>query len=465
MPANLSKFIKTSCKEYTHWWTNSCISASMGLGLDCLQESLKIYSTVYIVTLLMKRKKPTKDVILQTILGILQSSAFLSCSACNYSLNICVLRRILGCMNIITVSFLPSFLSSIAAILIEKPSRRTLLCLYVSNVATETLFNMGVWRGYYRSIPYGQVYIFALSIAVLLYFYRSRHARQDSIYKLIRFIIGPYEQTENFGKRNENFQTISSTQPLESRTSNLLEGKSKRHNFSIIWKSFETYKQIINNLKNRTRHSSCPHPHSCVYYVLTSGAQLFSYGYGMQAAIQLIFQNRRIFTQSKNIKKILFKKEYLKLAVFLGGFTTLYKFASCSLRRIYNKDSPKFAIPAGLIASTAFIAFPNNTLALYLMWKVLHLIWIDGIEKEILPDVKWFVIFLYSFSTAVLFHAAILEPQNLRSSYWKFLYNVSGGRIASISRLPLEPFGLNTYKSLQEVLVRTNTTDKHIYSF
>lgn len=39
-------------------------------------------------------------------------------------------------MNILTVSFLPSFLSNIAAILIEKPSRRTLLCLYVSNVVS-----------------------------------------------------------------------------------------------------------------------------------------------------------------------------------------------------------------------------------------------------------------------------------------------------------------------------------------
>ncbi|KAL2740318.1 transmembrane protein 135-like isoform X1 [Vespula squamosa] len=465
MPANLSKFINASCKEYTHWWTNSCISASMGLGLDCLQESLKIYSTMYIVTLLMKRKKPTKNVIVQTMLGILQSSAFLSCSALNYSLNICALRRLLGSMNIITVSFLPSFLSSLAAILIEKPSRRTLLCLYVSNIATETLFNMGVWRGYYRSIPYGQVYIFALSMTMLLYFYRSRHARQDSIYKLIRFIIGPYEQIEYFGKRTENFRMISSTQPLESRTSNLLERKSKHHIFNIIWKSFEVYKQIIKNLKNKSKHSSCPHPYSCAHYVLMSGVKLFSYGYGIQVAIQLIFQNRRIFTQSKNIKKILFKREYLKLAAFLGGFTTLYKFTSCSLRRIYNKDSPKFAIPAGLIASTAFIAFPNNTLALYLMWKMLHLLWIDGVEKKILPDIKWFVIFLYSFSTAVLFHAAIIEPQNLRSSYWKFLYNASGGRIAAISRLPLESFGLNSYKSLQEVLARTNTTDKHIYSF
>lgn len=50
----------------------------------------------------------------------------------------------------------------------------------------------------------------------------------------------------------------------------------------------------------------------------------------------------------------------------------MFQLTSCLLRRIYNKDSSKFAIPAGLIASTAFIAFPNNTLALYLMWKMLH---------------------------------------------------------------------------------------------
>lgn len=38
-------------------------------------------------------------------------------------------------------------------------------------------------------------------------------------------------------------------------------------------------------------------------------------------------------------------------------------------------------------------------------------------------------------------------------------------RIASISRLPLESFGYNSFKSLQEVLAQTNTTDKHIYTF
>lgn len=57
-----------------------------------------------------------------------------------------------------------------------------------------------------------------------------------------------------------------------------------------------------------------------------------------------------------------------------------------------------------------------------------QLLWNNAVENEKVPEIKWFVIFLYCFSTAVLFHTAILEPQNLRSSYWKFLYTVSGGR-------------------------------------
>ncbi|KAI4485725.1 hypothetical protein M0802_012559 [Mischocyttarus mexicanus] len=381
-------------------------------------------------------------------------------SGLTYSLNLCALSNMMGGMNIITASFLPSFLSSLIAILIEKPTRRTLLCLYVSNIATETLFNMGVWRGYFSGIPYGQAYIFATSITVLLYFYRTKHISQDAVHKIIRFVIGPYEQSQYFKKNIEHLE--SSVTCTESLNSNR---KCKRHKFNIILKSFEIYKQIINNLKNRSRHEYCPHPHSCAYYILMSGAKLFSYGYGIQVAIQLILQSPNIFRRSTHIKNILFTKQYLNIATFLGGFSALYKLTSCSLRRIYNKDSPNFAIPAGLIASIAFIAFPNNTIALYFMWKGLHLIWNEGVEKGIFPELKWFVIFLYSFSTAVLFHAAILEPQNLRSSYWKFLYRISSGRIAVMSRSPLEAFGCNSSKYMQETLVRTKTTDKHTFAF
>lgn len=131
-------------------------------------------------------------------------------------------RRLLGNFNILTVSFLPSFFSSLTAIILEKPSRRTLLCLYVSNIvsflfenekiilrkyfideiytikdmivngllehfqATETWFRMAVSRGYVSVIPHGEVYIFAAGIATLLYLFRSNKNNSDSIFKILR---------------------------------------------------------------------------------------------------------------------------------------------------------------------------------------------------------------------------------------------------------------------------------------
>lgn len=45
---------------------------------------------------------------------------------------------------------------------------------------------------------------------------------------------------------------------------------------------------------------------------------------------------------------------------------------SCILRRFFNKDSRNYSIPAGLLAGLMFIFFPDNSLALYIMWKSLQ---------------------------------------------------------------------------------------------
>ncbi|KAJ8964924.1 hypothetical protein NQ317_014457 [Molorchus minor] len=97
------------------------------------------------------------------------------------------------------------------------------------------------------------------------------------------------------------------------------------------------------------------------------------------------------------------------------------------------------------------------------MWKAaqfllaLEITYNLGIAKGVFPRVPGFTEFLYSFSTAVLFHAAILEPTNLRPSYWKFLHSISGGRIACMSRAPLDVWGLDTSESLRRVLEKTRT--------
>lgn len=45
-------------------------------------------------------------------------------------------RKLLGHFNMLSVSFLPAFLASYVAILLERPSRRNLLALYVTNVVS-----------------------------------------------------------------------------------------------------------------------------------------------------------------------------------------------------------------------------------------------------------------------------------------------------------------------------------------
>lgn len=461
MPTQLSKFsINSTCHEVIHPWTNSCISATAGLGLHSIQECLKIYSTVYFVTLLMKGKKPSKDDIKKTISGILQSTAFLSWSAFTLSFSICCLRRILGNFNILSVSYIPSFFSCLSAIIIERPSRRPLLCLYVSNIATETLFKMGVWRGYWKPIKFGNVYIFATSMAMLLYYYRCEEIKKDSIFRIIKFIASPYEDPTH--NDHKNIPINNSNKHTDAKKKIIYKNKKS---LSIIWKSLKVYQYIITWIKSLTRHSTCPHPHSCIHFIIEGTSKLFGIGLGVQLSMKIIFQLQKLIKQPKLIKTILFKKNNFNLALFLGGFTGFYRLMTCLLRRTFDKDSKYHAIPSGLVAGAAFAMFPNNTVALYVMWKSLQLYWNRGVEKGYLPEYKWFVIVLYSLSTAVLLHAAIVEPQNLRSSYWKFLYNLSGGRIASMSRVPLDEFGLSSSKCLQDVLKATNTTDIKKYSF
>ncbi|XP_076237939.1 transmembrane protein 135 [Calliopsis andreniformis] len=468
MPSQLSKFfIDASCREYAHPWTKSCVNTTAGLGLNVLQESFRIYSTVYAVTLLMRGKIPSRGDVRKTILGILQSTAFLSWSAFSYSIFICTLRRVLGNFNVLTVSFLPSFLSSLSAIFIERPSRRTLLCLYVSNIATETLFRMGLARGYYSSIPRGETYIFAMSMALLLYFFRSKVNKQDSVYKILRAVVGKYEDPDYLNE--SSLQSERLTCSAEENSKKSLQEKrinnTHKNNSNIFAKALKVYEEIIKWLKAQGKHICCPHPHSCAHYSLTAGLKFFSYGLSAQLVLSMVLQMKKLLSKPQQIKSVIFRKSNLNLAVFLGGFAGLYRLVSCSLRRLLEKDSFYYAIPAGLISSLAFMSYNNSTIALYFMWKALQLLWNDLAEKKIVPEVKWFVIFLYCCSTALLFHVAILEPQNLRSSYWKFLCTISGERIAAMSRVPLDQFGLESSKHLAEVLKRTNTTDKRVYSF
>ena len=51
---------------------------------------------------------------------------------------------------------------------------------------------------------------------------------------------------------------------------------------------------------------------------------------------------------------------------------------------------------------------------------------------------------LYAVSTALLFHAGMLEPQNLKPSYYVFLSKVTGRKLHDINRHLMTVYGTNS---------------------
>lgn len=453
--------LDVSCYTYVHPWKESCSTAIAGCFLYCIFDSLRIYGTVYLCTLLMKGRIPTKQDIKRTLQGIVQSTAFLSFTGFGYSLFLCSLRRLLGNFNILTVSFLPAFLSSVFSILIERPSRRVLLCLYVSNVATETVWNMLVSRNLVRNIRHGDVALFGISMALLLTYYKKGNQKEvpDSMFKVLRFVVGPYED-KDYGVRHPVEPPSAFYRQRVANINNDPSQHTRRPKnvvYHLITQMLRIYKKIIYRVKCQGRHTSCPHPFSCLYYVAGGTTKMFSIGLGIQITLKLVLNMKRIFASPKNMKQIFLRKDIVNLGLFLGLYSGLFRGSLCVLRRIFGRDDPAFAFPASLLAAISFKKYPDTTVALYVMWKAAQITYNLGIQKGYLPKVPGFTEFLYCLSTGILFHAALVEPTNLRPSYWKFLHSISGGRIACMAREPLDAFGLNTTESLAKVLKSTKT--------
>lgn len=301
--------------------------------------------------MLMRGRRPTVNDLKRTALGILQSTAFLTTSAFTYCLFLCIIRRYVGHLNFYTASYVPAFMSSVCAILLERPSRRGLLCLYVSNVATDTVYNMLVVRGWLPApIRNGQVLIFGASAAALLYYYRAGLAQQkrrptaaaaggaaaaaavasersDSIFDILRFVVGAGEATiggaEQSGGAAAAVPNVQQprTPPLRSRNNG---GGGAARRFPLLMNAVRVYGAFIRRFG---RHSTCPHRKSCVQYAIGAGGRLFAIGLGIQVALRCVLQAQQIWQRGFGYlwRRVLCQWSTARLAVFLGGFATLFR--------------------------------------------------------------------------------------------------------------------------------------------
>ncbi|XP_073937665.1 transmembrane protein 135 isoform X7 [Castor canadensis] len=418
--AALSKSIPHNCYEIGHTWHPSCRVSFVQITWAALEESLKIYAPLYLIAAILRKRK--LDYYLYKLLPeILQSASFLTANGALYIVWFCTLRKILGKFYSWTPGFGAALPASYAAILIERKSRRGLLTIYMANL----------------------VLLFCITAAMYMFFFRCKDGLKGFTFSALRFIVGKEEIPTHSYSPEAAYAKVE--QRIEEH-----EEKPRRMNIITL------VKKLVDSIcKHGPRHRCCKHyEDNCISYCIKGFIRMFSVGYLIQCCLRIPSAFRHLFTQPSRLLSLFYNKENFQLGAFLGSFVSIYKGTSCFLRWIRNLDDELHAIIAGFLAGISMMFYKSTTISMYLASKLVETMYFKGIEAGKVPYFPQADTIIYSISTAICFHAAVMEVQNLRPSYWKFLLRLTKGRFAVMNRKALDVFGTGASKEFQDFIPR-----------
>ncbi|KAJ7409348.1 transmembrane protein 135 [Willisornis vidua] len=248
--------------------------------------------------------------------------------------------------------------------------------------------------------------------------------------------------------------------------------------------------------KHGPRHRCCKHyGDNCISYCIKVSAEkvrltnsgedrgfirMFSIGYLIQCCLRIPSTFRHLFTQPSRLFSLFYNKENFQLGAFLGSFVSIYKCVlyyelieehlqpvscechranpasvhlqgtSCFLRWVRNLDDELHALVAGCLAGISMMFYKSTTISMYLVSKLVETIYFKGIEAGKVPYFPHADSIIYAISTSICFQAAVMEVQNLRPSYWKFLLRLTKGRFALMNRKVLDVFGTEASKNFKD---------------
>eukprot|EP01132_Coremiostelium_polycephalum_P001985 gene1985-2442_t len=162
----LSKLPKatTDCSRF-HPWSKSCTNSAAQVWTGVFVAGLKLYAPLFLISALVYKRKGTLP-------EILRSSVFLGTYGGVFAGSICLLRAILG-RDSKSIAAMGGFLAGFSSILIERKERRSELALYCLNQALEIVWKMAAARGLAFYIKNGEVLVFMIASAILMYFYKQ----------------------------------------------------------------------------------------------------------------------------------------------------------------------------------------------------------------------------------------------------------------------------------------------------
>uniref|UniRef100_A0A3Q2Z6W3 Transmembrane protein 135 n=1 Tax=Hippocampus comes TaxID=109280 RepID=A0A3Q2Z6W3_HIPCM len=398
--AALSK-ITCNCYEVGHTWNPSCMQSTVDITRGALEVSFKIYAPLYVIAAILRRRK--KDYYLKRLLPeILQSTSFLTANGGLYIFFFCILRKLLGGFYSWSAGFGSALPASYIAILLERKSRRGLLTIYMTNLATETLFRMAV-------LVIGKPF---LTSWTLLFFppFRSKDGLKGFAFSALKFIIGK----EEIPSHSVPAEQVAARNPLKL----LL-------NCVLVFVFF------------------------CIHLCIRGFVRMFSVGYLIQCCLKVPSAFRYLFSKPSRLPSLFYNKDNFQLGAFLGSFVSIYKGASCLLRWLRDIDDELHALVAGFLAGISMFFYKSTSISMYLFSKLVETLYFKGIEAGHFPYFPQADTYLYAISTAICFQAAVMEMQNLRPAYWKFLLRLTKGRFGLMNRQLLDVFGTQASRQFQ----------------
>ncbi|XP_060033375.1 transmembrane protein 135 isoform X2 [Erinaceus europaeus] len=416
--AALSKAIPHNCYEIGHTWHPSCGVSFLQITQGALEESLKIYAPLYLIAAILRKRK--LDYYLHRMVPeILQSASFLTANGALYMAFFCILRRILGKFYSWSPGFGAALPASYVAILIERKSRRGLLTIYMANL----------------------VLLFCITAAMYMFFFRCKDGLKGFTFSALRFIVGKEEIPTH------SYSPEAAYMKVEQKTEKHKEKPRRRNIIALV----STLMDSI--CKHGPRHRCCKHyEDNCISYCIKGFIRMFSVGYLIQCCLRVPAAFRHLFTQPSRLLSLFYNKENFQLGAFLGSFVSIYKGTSCFLRWVRNLDDELHAIIAGFLAGISMMFYKSTTISMYLASKLVETMYFKGIEAGKVPYFPHADTIIYSISTAICFQAAVMEVQNLRPSYWKFLLRLTKGKFAVMNRKALDVFGTSASKHFADFI-------------
>lgn len=416
-----------NCYEIGHGWTPNCSDAALGIGVAAFKNSLPLYTSLYLFTQLGLQRKYSFEAFYETFKSIITSSSFLSFNFLGGIGVSCILRNNSDRYYYRIQCFLPGFIASYMALLIERPSRRPALAFYLANMSTELLYKIAESRGCMISLKHGETILFSLGMACWLHFVRVHGFGHDPVSTAVKYMIGPLEAKS----RRKAIKQTSNDQNQE-----LLEvvpKKEKRKSkIDRIEESITKFFNIFFGI-----HPACPHKGmSCFDYSVTPTFTRFLMGYGLRSVLNLGVAPTLLLEQpGQALKNAFIAKSSLKFGLFLGTFAGSSKAMYCLLRRIHGRQENWHSIVAGGFSGLSMLFSPKSTLSTYVIWKCFEQYFFLGVQNGHIKHPNQVICLLYAASVNVLLYTFALEPKFIRPSYMKFIDKISDHKLHQVNRI------------------------------